>query len=100
MRNYLTAEKARKMTEKAAAKARNKYYHYIISCIESCIKTCIDDGEYTYHTSFDKRLWMDDHMADCLRKHFRACGFLVEVKFVETDEYSHDYYDFTISWDA
>lgn len=100
MRNYLTAEKARKMTKKAIVKARNNYYHQIISAIESCIKTCIDDGEYTYHTSFDKRLWMDDLMADCLRKHFRACGFLVEVKFVETDEYSHDYYDFSISWDA
>lgn len=99
MRRYLTAEKARKMTEKAAAKARDKCYHQIISCIENCIETRIDDGEYTYHTSFDKRLWMDDHMADCLRKHFRACDFLVEVKFVENNN-GFDYYDFSISWDV
>ena len=99
MHRYLTAEKARKKTEKAAAKARDNCYHRVISCIENCIETRIDDGEYTYHTSFDKRLWMDDHMADCLRKHFRACGFLVEVKLVENNN-GFDYYDFSISWDV
>lgn len=99
MRNYLTAEKARKKTKKAAAKARDNYYHQIISCIENCIETRIDDGEYTYHTSFDRRLQMDDHMVDCLRKHFRACGFLVEIKFVENNN-GLDYYDFSISWDV
>lgn len=99
MRRYLTAEKARKKTDKAAVKARDNCYHQIISCIENCIETRIDDGEYTYHTSFDKRLWMDDHMADCLRKHFRARGFLVEAKSVENNN-GFDYYDFSISWDV
>lgn len=99
MHRYLTAEKARKMTERAAAKARDNCYHQIISHIENCIKIHIEDGKYTYHTSFDKRRWMNDHMADCLRKHFRACGFLVEVKFVENNN-GFDYYDFSISWDV
>lgn len=100
MSKYLTAEKARKMTEKAAERARNKCYHRIISSIEDSIRVRIDDGEYRYHTTFKKREWMDDHMADCLQKHFRAYGFSVEAKLVETDEYNWDYYDFTISWDV
>lgn len=99
MHNYLTAKKARKKTDKAAIKARDKCYHQVISCIENCIETCINDGEYTYHTSFDKRLWMDDNMADCLKRHFRACGFLVEIKFIENNN-GFDYYDFSISWDV
>ena len=106
MHRYLTAEKARKMSEKAAVKARNNCYHEIISRIENGIKTCINDGRYTYHTSFNKSRWMNDHMVDCLKKHFRARGFLVEVKFVENnndfDDYDHyyDYYRFSISWDV
>ena len=98
MRRYLTAEKARKMTEKAAARVKDNYYHQIISSIEGCIENRIDNGEYTYHTSFDKRR-MDDHMADCLKKHFSAYGFLVEIKSVENSNY-FDYYDFSISWDV
>lgn len=46
IRRHLTAEKARKMSEKAAVKARDNCYHQIISCIENGIKTYIDDGEY------------------------------------------------------
>ena len=56
MRRYLTAEKARKMSEKAAVKARDNCYHEIISFVENGIKTCINDGRYTYHTSFNKSL--------------------------------------------
>ena len=99
MHRYLTAEKARKRTKKAAVKAKDNCYHQIISSIENCIETRIDDGKYTYHTCFDKRRWMDDHMADCLKKHFKACGFSIEIKSVENNN-GFDYYDVSISWDV